>query len=182
MSLTCVSYAQASASRGRGRSGRRPWRFGALLGAAAATALAQPADEANAPRLALAPKVERLGAAGAGTGDLDLLVAADGAGELVVSIAFTNTSAQVVDGVRITSPVPPAARYVTGSATGPGGQPLFSVDGGRTFGRPQELTLAGADGVVRPAEPADYTHVRFVLDAPLDAGATGIVRFRAVPR
>jgi hypothetical protein len=32
------------------------------------------------------------------------------------------------------------------------------------------------------ADAADYTHVRWVLDAPLDAGATGIGRFLAVPR
>jgi hypothetical protein len=59
---------------------------------------------------------------------------------------------------------------------------LFSVDDGRSFGRPEELTLADADGTLRAAAPADYTHVRWVLRAPLDAGAAGVARFRAVPR
>jgi len=68
------------------------------------------------------------------------------------------------------------------SASGPGSEVLFSVDNGRSFGRPDELTLAALNGGVRGAEPADYTHVRWVLRAPLDAGATGIARFRAVPR
>jgi uncharacterized repeat protein (TIGR01451 family) len=180
MSLTCVSYAQALASRTRGRPRGR--LGGALLAAVAATALAQQGDAGRAPAMVVAATLERLGAAGAGTGGVDLLVAAEGAGELVVSVAFTNASTQVVDAVRITSPVPAGARYVAGSATGPGSQALFSVDDGRTFGRPQELTVAGAEGAARAAEAADYTHVRFVLDTPLDAGATGIVRFRAVPR
>jgi hypothetical protein len=111
---------------------------------------------------------------------------ADGAevevAELVLSVEFTNTSSQVVDGVRITSPVPAEVRYVAKSASGPGCEVLFSVDRGRTFGQPDELTVVGADGVARAAEAADYTHVRFVLDAPLDAGALGIARFRVVSR
>jgi hypothetical protein len=59
---------------------------------------------------------------------------------------------------------------------------LFSVDDGRTFGRPDELTFVAPDGGARGAAAADYTHVRWILRAPLDAGATGIARFRAVPR
>jgi hypothetical protein len=102
--------------------------------------------------------------------------------ELVLSVEFTNTSEQVIDAVRITSPVPVSVRYVAGSASGPGSEALFSVDQGRTFGQPDELTIVGPGGVTRAAEPADYTHVRFVLDAPLDPGALGIARFRAVPR
>jgi uncharacterized repeat protein (TIGR01451 family) len=102
--------------------------------------------------------------------------------ELVLSVEFTNTSQHVIDAVRITSPVPPDVRYVAGSATGPGSDVLFSVDQGQTFGQPDELKVVGADGVARAAEPADYTHVRFVLDAPLDAGALGLARFRVVPR
>jgi hypothetical protein len=73
-------------------------------------------------------------------------------------------------------------RYVAKSASGPGSEVLFSVDNGRTFGLPDELTLAAPDGSVRSADAAEYTHVRWILRAPLDAGATGIARFRAVPR
>jgi hypothetical protein len=59
---------------------------------------------------------------------------------------------------------------------------LFSVDNGRSFGRPEELTLQAPDGSVHGADPADYTHVRWVLRASLDGGASGVARFRAVPR
>jgi hypothetical protein len=102
--------------------------------------------------------------------------------ELIVSVRFTNSTEQVLDTIRITSPVPPDLRYVAESASGPGSDVLFSIDDGRTFGLPEELTLATPDGGVRGADAADYTHVRWILRAPLDAGATGIARFRAVRR
>jgi uncharacterized repeat protein (TIGR01451 family) len=101
---------------------------------------------------------------------------------LVLSVVFSNTSPDVLDAVRITSAVPADLRYVAGTASGPGIEALFSVDGGRTFGRPNELVVTVAGGPARRADAADYTHVRFVLDAPLEAGATGTARFRAVPR
>ncbi|HUQ52538.1 MAG TPA: hypothetical protein VM692_09970, partial [Gammaproteobacteria bacterium] len=63
-----------------------------------------------------------------------------------------------------------------------GSEALFSIDNGRTFGRPEELTVPTANGGTRPADAADYTHVRWILSAPLDVGASGVARFRAVPR
>jgi hypothetical protein len=108
-------------------------------------------------------------------------VPAPPAEQLIVNVRFTNVSERVLDSLRITSPVPPDLRYVAQSASGPGSDVLFSVDNGRTFGRPEELTIATPDGV-RGAEAADYTHVRWILRASLDAGALGVARFRAVPR
>ena len=130
--------------------------------------------------------LERLGAPAAdeaadtaeGTAD----TAASHADELIVSVRFTNVSDHVVDSIRITSPVPADVQYVPHSASGPGSEVLFSVDDGRRVGRPEELTFTAADGTVRGADAADYTHVRWILRAPLDAGAAGVARFRAVPR
>jgi len=84
--------------------------------------------------------------------------------------------------VRITKPVPPGVRYVAESASGPGCDVLFSVDGGRTFGQPAELSVVAEDGARRPASPDDYTHIRWRLRTPLAAEATGFVRFRALAR
>ena len=108
--------------------------------------------------------------------------AASRADQLIVSVRFTNVSDRVIDSIRITSPVPADVQYVPHSASGPGSEVLFSVDDGRSFGRPEELMLTAADGTVRSADAADYTHVRWILGAPLDAGAAGVARFRAVPR
>jgi len=186
MSTTCVGYAQALGSHARRRSPRLDWRLGVVLLGAAATAPAQRGHDAAARGLAVSSTLEQLGAAVA-AGEGEQVVAAatstpSNMDQVIMSVAFTNTTAQVVDAVRITSAIPADVRYVAGSATGPGSQALFSVDQGRTFGRPGELTVVDADGAARAAEAADYTHVRWVLDGPLDAGATGVARFRAVPR
>ena len=158
---------------------------GALLAAVALAVAAQTAPSSRGG-LEVSSTLERIAPKAAERGDTVLDVAAPTAepqaDELVLSVEFTNTSEQVIDAVRITSPVPANVRYVADSASGPGSEALFSVDQGRTFAQPKELTIVGADGVPRAADAAQYTHVRFVLDAPLDAGATGIARFRAVPR
>jgi uncharacterized repeat protein (TIGR01451 family) len=158
----------------------------ALAAFAAATRV--PAQEpARAPRdLMVSSTLERIVPAPQGDLATPVRIAsatvASHADQLVVSVRFTNAGEHVLDAIRITSPVPADVQYVPQSASGPGSEVLFSVDNGRSFGRPDELTLPAADGGLRVAVAADYTHVRWILHAPLDAGATGIARFRAVPR
>ena len=160
-------------------------RFALFACAAGVTAGAQEPTRAPA-ELVVSSRLERIVAApvsnDAAAVQITSGTVASHADQLIVSVRFTNTSEQIIDSIRITSPVPADVQYVPHSASGPGSEVLFSVDNGRSFGRPDELTLAALDGGVRGAEPADYTHVRWVLRAPLDAGATGIARFRAVPR
>ena len=155
-----------------------------LLGLAGAAVAAQPT--ADSPRdVVVSSTLERIVAAaggGAATVGVTAGTVASHADQLIVSVRFTNVSQSVVDTVRITSPIPGDVKYVPGSASGPGSEALFSVDNGRTFGRPDELTLAMPDGGLRRADAAEYTHVRWILSAPLDAGASGVARFRAVPR
>ena len=102
--------------------------------------------------------------------------------EVVCTVTFTNVDAQMVENIRITNPIPPEMRYLAGTAFGPGSEVLYSVDGGRTYGLPSELFLTAGDGSRRAAEAGDYTHIRWVLKSPLDAGAKGFARFRAVVR
>lgn len=165
---------------------RGGWQVGLLCCTATLGVPAQPA--AQAPQeLVVSSTLERIVAASSAEGSpaevrITTDTVASHADQLIVSVRFTNTSESVVDTVRITSPIPADVKYVPGSASGPGSDVLFSVDNGRTYGRPEELTLPAADGTRHRADAADYTHVRWVLNAPLDVGATGIARFRAVPR
>ena len=158
----------------------------ALFASAGGTGV--PAQEsARAPRdLIVSSTLERIVAAPQGDVATPVRIASDTvashADQLVVSVRFANATEHVLDSIRITSPVPADVQYVPQSASGPGSEVLFSVDNGRSFGRPAELAVPAADGGLRSADAADYTHVRWVLRAPLDAGATGIARFRAVPR
>jgi hypothetical protein len=69
--------------------------------------------------------------------------------------------------------------YVADSAVAPGAEVSYSVDGGRTFDAPENLTVHGPDGKERPAMAADYTHIRWVLKNRLKAGSMTLARFRA---
>ena len=100
--------------------------------------------------------------------------------EVVYTVTFTNIGEETAENVRITNPIPPQMRYVDGTAFGPGTDVLYSTDGGASYGVSGELMVRSDDGSERPAGAADYTHIRWVLNAPLDAGAKGFARFRAV--
>ncbi len=109
------------------------------------------------------------------------LVAADTVvpGDVVVyTITFTNTSDQTAENIVITNPISGELTYVEGSAFGPGTSIEFSVDGGQTFAAAGDLTVT-EDGEVRAARAADFTHIRWVMQNELQAGAQGLARFRA---
>ena len=95
------------------------------------------------------------------------------------TISFTNVSDEVADNVVITNPIAENLVYLDGSAFGPGMEILFSVDGGETFAPAAELVVT-EDGETRAAEARDFTHVRWVMQNDLAAGAQGTARFAAV--
>ncbi len=157
----------------------------ALSVSISAAAFAQLADWASTKGVRLDALLEKIveskGPDGAVHYDLAPGVVSSGE-QFVLTLRFTNTTGATVDGVRITSAIPSGLSYVAGSATGPGGLVLFSVDGGRTFGTEQELSARGAAPESGGAGQNAYTHVRWVLEAPLELGATGFVRLRALAR
>ena len=100
-------------------------------------------------------------------------------GERVVyTITFRNVGAEPAE-VVITNPIDESLTYVEGSAFGPGAVVEFSVDGGNTFAAADGLVVV-EEGAERPATPRDYTHVRWVMQNDLAAGAQGMARFMAV--
>ncbi len=110
------------------------------------------------------------------------LVAAESVtpGETVFyTITFKNIGDESADNVVITNPIAESLVYIDGSAFGPGAEIEFSVDSGKTYGRASDLTVA-EDGTTRAAENKDFTHVRWVMQGNLAAGAQGTARFAAV--
>lgn len=95
------------------------------------------------------------------------------------TITFTNVSDEVADNVVITNPIASELTYIDGSAFGPGMEILFSVDGGQTFAAASDLTIT-ENGAERVAAVADFTHVRWIMQNDLQAGAQGVARFGAV--
>jgi len=98
--------------------------------------------------------------------------------DVVYTITFTNTSDETAENIVITNPISGELTYVEGSAFGPGTSIEFSVDGGQSFGAASELTVS-EDGEVRTARAEDFTHIRWVMQNELQAGAQGLARFRA---
>lgn len=99
--------------------------------------------------------------------------------KVVYTISFRNVSDETAENVVITNPIAAELVYVDGSATTAGAVLQFSVDGGSTFGNAGDLTV-DEGGVQRPAEAKDFTHIRWVIQEELAAGAQGSVRFAAV--
>ncbi len=106
----------------------------------------------------------------------DRLVGGD---EVIYTLEVRNRGAVGVDRFSFTSPIPAHMSYVPNSAVAPGADVTYSVDGGRSFDAPENLTVHGADGKQRPAVAADYTHIRWVLRNRLKPGSMALARFRA---
>lgn len=99
--------------------------------------------------------------------------------EVHYTVRVTNPGTELVTDVVVTKRLPYGVHYQRGSATGPACDVLFSRDGGLTFHPPERPPAGSARRAARPLPPADYTHVRWVLQRPLRPGATALLRFRA---
>jgi uncharacterized repeat protein (TIGR01451 family) len=98
---------------------------------------------------------------------------------VIYTLEVRNTAATTVAAPTVTHPVPEHMLYVADTAVGPGAEVSYSVDGGRSFDRAENLKLPGADGRMRPAVATDYTDIRWQLKHSLKANSTAFVRFRA---
>ncbi len=99
---------------------------------------------------------------------------------LIYTLEVRNMRATPLDAPVVTRPVPEHMQYVADSAVGPGAAVTYSVDGGRTFDRPENLKVPGPDGGLRPAIAADYTDIRWQLKNSLKPNSVAFVRFRAL--
>lgn len=94
------------------------------------------------------------------------------------TVRITNPTPVFANNVVVSQLVPANTIYMEESAVGPGAEIDFSIDGGVTFGPPENLKLD--DGTRAP--PERYTHIRWRLRNPLAPGAVALARFRAVFR
>jgi uncharacterized repeat protein (TIGR01451 family) len=161
----------------------RPLRAALCVIGLASLAAAQPGGEhVRDPRLdvrAIAEVVTRTSHDGREMTklvDADEVVPGD---EVIYTLEIRNTSAIALPPPTVDYPVPEHMRYVENSAIGAGADVSFSVDGGRTFDRPEKLKLAGVQGE-RPATAADYTHIRWQLKHILKGNSVAMAHFRAI--
>jgi uncharacterized repeat protein (TIGR01451 family) len=102
--------------------------------------------------------------------------------EVVYTVRFKNTGDRPAENILITNPIPRGIRYMDGTAFAPGTEILYSADGGVSYAEAGKLEVSDENGRTRTASADDYTHIRWQLERPLDPGAEGFARFRAVVR
>ena len=95
--------------------------------------------------------------------------------EVYYTVRITNPTPVFANKVVVSQMIPANTAYVPRSAAGPGVDIEFSVDGGQTYARAEDLKLD--DGTRAP--PGRYTHIRWRLHNPLAPGAMALARFRA---
>jgi len=100
--------------------------------------------------------------------------------EVIYTLEIRNTGNASMRTLAVPCAIPNHMRYVADSAVGPGADVSYSVDGGRTFAWPDDLTVEGPQGVPRAATAADYTHILWRLRHGLKGHAVAYVHFRAI--
>ncbi len=99
---------------------------------------------------------------------------------MLYTLEIRNAGPIAIIAPTVTDPIPAHMTYVADSATGPGAEVSYSVDGGHTFERPENLRVVGPDGRLRAAKPMDYTHIQWKLKKTLKSKSIAFARFRAV--
>jgi uncharacterized repeat protein (TIGR01451 family) len=96
------------------------------------------------------------------------------------TLRITNQTTVPLRNVAVVQPVPANTTYLADSASGPGAEVSYSVDG-RTFS-PADSLMIDIEGTKQLAQATHYTHIRWQLRNPLAPGATALARFRATFR
>ena len=99
---------------------------------------------------------------------------------VLYTLEVRNMSATPLDSPTVSHRIPEHMQYVADSAVGPGAVVSYSVDGGQSFERPENLKALSPDGGVRPAVAADYTDIRWQLKNSLKPNSVAFLRFRAL--
>lgn len=94
------------------------------------------------------------------------------------TVTADNVCKKPSDDVTINNAIPEHMTYVADSATGPGADITFSLDG-KAFGTADQLTVQ-ENGVARKAHADEYKHIRWVFRSAIAPGAQAVARFRAV--
>ncbi len=97
---------------------------------------------------------------------------------VLYTLEVRNASATTAAPPRVDYAIPAHTWYVAESAVGPGTEVTYSVDGGLNFDRPENLRILSANGEMRSALPADYTHIRWQFKNSLKANSIAFLRFR----
>jgi uncharacterized repeat protein (TIGR01451 family) len=88
------------------------------------------------------------------------------------SLKGANKGQQPLSNLVLTQPVPGGMVFQLNSASNPGGQVVYSIDGGKSYVAKPMVSVALPNGKteMRPAPAEAYTHLRWQLSQSLSAG------------
>lgn len=95
---------------------------------------------------------------------------------VVVRLTCVNDSEAPASDIEVSNPVPQHLHLID---VRDGGEPVYSIDGGATFGALKTLRVKLSATQTRPATPADVTHLRWRLAQPLAPHASADFAFAA---
>jgi uncharacterized repeat protein (TIGR01451 family) len=102
---------------------------------------------------------------------------------LFYTIRYANSGTSAARSVEINNAIPDGTQYQASSAWGDNSTILFSIDSGKTYKRPSNLTyeVRGRDGSTesRQVAPEQYNAIRWVVDE-IPAGKEGATGFSVV--
>lgn len=98
---------------------------------------------------------------------------------VIFTTYYTNNGEEPASDIVINNPVPEHTSYIDGSASGKGTEITFSIDGGKTHDKPENLIKRLDDGTEVKAEPSEYTDIRWAIKGDLQPGDKGDVSFKA---
>ncbi|HIP80797.1 MAG TPA: hypothetical protein EYH16_00090 [Leucothrix mucor] len=91
---------------------------------------------------------------------------------------FQNISGKAAANINIVNPIPKHTVYLPNSAQGHNTHIVFSVDGGKHYGKAGSLKVRARDGKIYPAKPSDYTHIRWQYNGSLPPKQRKAVGFK----
>ena len=91
-----------------------------------------------------------------------------------ITLTFTNGGTAPAADVKIVNPIPEGLTF---DGTSDPKDFTVSVDGGKTFGAIEMLTVSVAGAAARPANVVDVTHVRWFWSTPIPVGTSRAVAF-----
>ena len=101
---------------------------------------------------------------------------------VVYTVKATNTGNAPAEKIVINNAISEHVLYIADSASsvaiGKNTTITFSVDGGKNYAAPEQLTVT-ENNVSRAATPADYTHIRWQLNFALEPQKSTRVFFKA---
>ena len=92
---------------------------------------------------------------------------------------YENIGNQAADNINIVNPIPKHLIYLPNSAQGKNTDIVFSVDGGKNYGKAGTLKVRGSDGNLYPAQPSNYTHIKWQYLGNLAPKTKQAVAYRA---